>query len=337
MASPLRNKTSFFPESRFGVANTSSNGRAYKCTGDGTWRPITAHQEAREDYSGAEAPLAQSIADIVRGYEGSYTKYARTVGDELWWRYMIGGFDSSPTSAPGGFFTKNYHTDRRGPRGSYTIVQDRFAFGTVYTIYQAVYSGVKVQAWSFYVTVDQPIQLGATVVGTRAEITGGAPNNPAPYAAGGSAFHWGDTRVRIGTPGVVGSFVIGFLNYIRYRQDNKLDLTRYYIDGDDNMVRPEARDTNTGVLDLEFQYAAVVDTYLRDAFEKGKQISVEVEAIRGGRKLRLWLPNLHVGNVSIQGGLEGVAVLTATCSLRFEPDNSFHAVELDYTTDGSSP
>ena len=129
--------------------------------------------------------------------------------------------------------------------------------------------------------------------------------------------------------------MIGFLRMFRVRVDNRLDLGRYYVDGPDNLAEPVPFDTNTGSIDLEFDYAAVVDTYVVDPFEDGDLVSLELSGVRDAHSFRLWIPYVFLDNVQVTGGVEGSATATVTAGVRYEPSVSHHAVQLDLVTDGS--
>ena len=342
MASPNRSKMSLFPEAVYGQPNTTTGGRGYQITGDGGWRPLTDHKEAAEQYTGAEAPLSDAVATVVRAWEGSYTRFLRTHGEELWWRWAIGDFQPASVAA-GSLWSKTYRTHRRGPQGSYTIVQDRFTLGSTPGLYKSVYRGCKVRSWSLQVTQDQPVQIGADFISQRSAVTsGGSAPALAPYPAATvgkpAAFTWADTRLRIGAAGQRANFQMDFCRFFRYSQDNRLDLSRYYVDGDSNLAEPVAQDTNTGSLALEFDYAAVVDTNILDRFDDGELISVELSGNRpGGYAYRLWLPTVHLSNVQVEGGVRGAASVSATGGLRWNEAASDSAASLTLTTEGRNP
>ena len=345
MASPQRNKMSLFPESRFGVPVTGSGGSGYQVNSDGTWNPLSLHNEASETYTGAQAPLAGSVDTVIKGYQGTYRRAVRTHGEELWWRGSVGkAADAAvaldPQTRPETWI-KRYTTRPEGPDVSYTIVQDRFSLGSRPGLYQTVYRGAKIRGWSLNIFVDQPILVSTDFVCPWAVTAGGRAANPAPYptASRGTplAFDWTDVSVRIGDEGVRGSSVIGFLRYFRFRQDNKLDVSRYYTDGETNLVEPVAFDVNTGGVDMEFDYAAVVDTELFDRYEAGELVSVEMTARKGPFQFRLWLPSIHFRNVNVTGQDTKVGTVTATGDLRYnETLSGQDAVLVELISEGSN-
>ena len=344
MASPQRSKCSIYPESSFGQPNTSAGGRGFQVNSDGAWNPMSLHNEAAETYTGAQAPLAGSVDTVIKGYQGTYRRAVRTHGEELWWRGSVGRAKPAeavdPQTRPP-TWVKQYVTHPEGPDVSYTIVQDRYALGTRPSMYQTVYRGAKVRGWSLNIFVDQPVLISTDFVCPWAVTTGGAAVNAAPYPAASRgtplAFDWTDVSVRIGDEGVRGSNVIGFLRYFRFRQDNKLDVSRYYTDGDVNLVEPVAFDVNTGGLDMEFDYAAVVDTELFDRYEAGELVSVEMTARKGPFQFRLWLPSIHFRKVNVQGQDIRVGTVTATGDLRYNEELSDQdAVLVEIISEGSN-
>ena len=256
---------------------------------------------------------------------------------------MVGDYDQ-PAEPEGSLFRKKFHTRLRGPRGSYTIVQDRQALATVPGLYQSVYRGCKVSSWSLMCTVDNPVVLSTEFIAERNVPTSGGVGgrsrqhpNPAPYRDAVSAFVWKDCSLRVGRAGQRGTFDMGFLRLFRLAVSNHLDMDRYYTDGFSNLREPVPRDTNTGQIDLEFAYAAVVDTWFNDNFIGGNLVSLEFNAVReGGYKMRLWIPHVFLEDVLVTGGVEDVPDFSVSGDVRYDPEGPDHAIELELVTEGSS-
>ena len=332
---------SLFPERVYGRANTVAGGRGYQVTNDGQWRPQVNTLHAEEQYTNAEAPLDGAVETVTKYWQGTYQRALLTHGEELWWRHALGSYNASPT-AVGPLFEKSYFTDKDGPRGSYTIVHDRYARGSRPSMYQSVYRGCQVRAWQMRV-----MSGGNNYVTVSAEwfaqrkppTTGGAAVNPAPYAAATvgdpGAFKWSDCEVRVGQAGRRAAHAIGFCRMIGVQVDNRLDLNRYYVDGDSNAAEPKPADTNRGFFQLNFDYAAAVDTFLLDPFERSNNISVELNGARGPYRFRLWVPIVHITNAVISGAVDDVANVAVTADIRHRPALG-HAVNLTVTTEGST-
>ena len=236
---------------------------------------------------------------------------------------------------------KQYHTLSSGSAGSYTIVVDRFALGSSPNMYQAVYPGCKVRSWSLSVALDQPVIVSADFIAHDVITTGGAAILTTPYeqASVGKpmAFMWRDCEVRIGNEGVRGSHKTGYLKYFRFRQDNKLDMSRYYLDGVTNMVDPEAGKSNTGVLALEYDYAAQVDTEIFDRYESDQIISVELTMRRPPYSAVFWFPSVHISQPDIDGQKSGVAKVAVSGTLTWDRNTPDHAVYLTIMGEGDQP
>ena len=347
MASLKRSKMSLFAQSAYLTPNTVGGGQAYQVRGDGSWTPLEDHLAADEQLEDAEAPLSSAVSSITKSYEGTYSRFLRTHSEELWWRFCMGtAVDATVPSDPQTIpptWSKTYHSVQDGPSGAYTIVQDRSAYGTgPDNLYQSVYSGCKVRSWSVGVTIDQPVMVSADYIAERVVTTGGAQINPAPYERASvgkpAAFGWHQCRVRIGNEGQVGSHQIGYLKYLRYRQDNKLNTDRRYIDGTTNMEDPDAENVPSGQMSMEFDYAAQVDTEIIDRFERSQVLSVELTMTRPPYSARFWWPSVHIARPQITGPKSGgVGTVTSTGMLTWDHTTPDRAVTLTLVTEGSQP
>ena len=345
MASPQATKTSFYPEAGIGIENTTNAGVAIKVDSDGAWRPQTSVKEAMEQYAGAEAPLAGAVVTVTNYWEGKYRKGLRTHGDEAWWRGCVGTSGGVTPVVPAGnppLFDKVWRTHRRGPDLSRTVVQDRSIYGNVPTgIYQQVFRGVKVKGWDVLVTVGQPVLVGQTLVAQQARTHGGAQPDGADYPVSPSGttvprvYGWQNTSLRVGPPGTVG-VNIGFLTSFRYQQDNKLDLKRTYTSGTVNLADPESKEPNFGSVNLQFDYAAVVDTWLIDRFGSSTDLSLELTCQRGDYRWRLWIPNVHLSIAVPNTTLGRDTTVTAAGMLRWDSSSGEPAVTVTARTEGNT-
>ena len=352
MSSPLRNKVSVYPETAYGTAVTSgATGRAYQVTSDGGPTPISSPVSSDGMYSGREGLVDETIEQIIKGYDLSFTKALRTHGDELWFLDSVGEHGTAVVANPAttpATYTKPFNTTPDGPSGSFTIVLDRFTLNTGGNdLTQSVFAGCMVKSWGVSVAADGNVELTQDYVARAKADTSGATVNAAAYPAATvgnpQAFTWQNCTLRVADAGttkanLLAASAVNYLRSFSYTQDNALEVDRYYLGGDSLMDQPYTMGPTTGSVELEFDYSTALDPLVFDKFEEGEQVSVLFQAARaitaGNYFWRLYLPSVFLSTATRAAGLEGATTLSGSGEARWIPGS--HLAEVDYGSEGNS-
>lgn len=351
MASPMRNKVSIGKETTYGTAQVGSGVVAYQTTSDGSPTPITTPVTSDGIYYGRQAPLDEAIFQVLKGFDMSLSKYAKSVGDELWFDAIVGNTVSTPGTAIAAsnpvLRPKTYYTDDIGPTDSYTIVLDRFTLNAAGAsdLTRSTLVGCMAKSWGLSVSVDGAVETNADfVVRQLTDATGQSTGLTSAYpTATGKrphTFNWQDCSLAIGPAGTaVGSLTpFGFVRSFSYSQDNRLEVDRYYLSGDALMSKPYSMGPITGSVDIEADFSDATNTNVWQRFTASTQVALSFTAAVGAapneNSLRLYLPSVFLESASVSAGLEGATTLTATGNLRWRP--ATRAVQVDYTTEGNT-
>ena len=353
MASTVSQKVSFFPETTYGTANVSAGGRAYKTKEDGGWTYITEPVVADGFYEGRQAALSEDSEQVIKGYEGSYSKALRTHGEELFFLDAVGVHNAAPavvapaTTPP--TYTKTYETAADGPEGSYTIVvdraQERVAAATNYR--RDVYAGAMVKSWGLTASVgSDPVMVNADYVAQSKTSTDEASPITSSYAAATvltpRAFGWQNCEIKVGAEGVVGASIMNYVSSFSYTQDNTLKADRWYLKGSAEMEQPKHVDAYKGTIALELHFSDEGETALRDRFEKDQKISIEFTAKRESAANQneytavLWLPSVLITNAAPTASLTDLTTLSVAGELKWQPSATVPAARLTLTTEGTT-
>ena len=343
----MQNKTSVFLETTYGTAQIAADGREYFTENDGGWSPSVLALNAEAQASGAEAPIRRSRSNVYEKHEGSHSTHLYSHGHELLFRLAFPRL-VAPASVSGTtpqVYDKAYSSNANGlieGSGSASVVQEslKFKAGAAAVLDRRVLTGTKVKGYTFDFPEKDLVMFSVDLVAqslTRSEVTSPITSAAAAATTGlPRPFGFHHTAHRFGAAGAVGGTDIGYIRSLTVSVDNHLDVDRNYQDGNGNIAEPYSMETLTGTVSITADVSDTIQTGVVDMFENDNDISLQTTMTRTPYNTILYIPFIHLTNVTYASSRSGATVMTAEGEIVFQLGSTSHAVELNYRSEGNS-